>query len=289
MESPPLRVAHAKSPMNEQPQNQDWSCPSCSNTVPDTFELCWDCGTTRQGTPNPDFTPGDVLDSPNRNTARTRILQTLFYLTIWIAAVLIGVSYLLEFESKLSPSFQRIRIYFELIAGAICLGLAVGLLATLLNHIKESDSQTPEPQPDSKLEHLLITDRVICPNCLTPNFLLNHFCLNCATPLTSHACIDPIGRIYAQGDTYRKAANHPHKFIVVLGMWLLFAPSPIFFIISFWFHLSNIFTIGIFFENQINIYLGIIYQLLSLSIFSLYGAILIKVTRNYYRIRTKIK
>jgi len=65
----------------------------------------------------------------------------------------------------------------------------------------------------------------LCPNCLAPNDPHAYFCFQCSTPLTSHAEIDPIARIYATGDTWRKAKNRPTKLIIVLGMWLIFVPS----------------------------------------------------------------
>jgi hypothetical protein len=32
-----------------------WSCPNCRQSVPDTFEICWNCGTDREGTADPAF------------------------------------------------------------------------------------------------------------------------------------------------------------------------------------------------------------------------------------------
>jgi hypothetical protein len=68
---------------------------------------------------------------------------------------------------------------------------------------------------------------VLCPHCLARNTEDRHFCVQCATPLTAHAAIDPLGRIYATGDTYRKAIASPRKPIVVIGMWLLFGPAAL--------------------------------------------------------------
>lgn len=41
-----------------------WSCPHCGETVPRTFEVCWNCGTSREGVDDPDFrkeTPEDGM------------------------------------------------------------------------------------------------------------------------------------------------------------------------------------------------------------------------------------
>jgi hypothetical protein len=79
-------------------------------------------------------------------------------------------------------------------------------------------SETTEPE----------TLPVICPSCLTPNSANQHFCQKCGTPLTSHAEIDPMGQIFAQGDVFRKAIDNPRRPIVIVGMWLICGPNAIF-------------------------------------------------------------
>jgi Putative prokaryotic signal transducing protein len=37
-----------------------WKCPKCSENLNDEFEVCWSCGTTREGVVNPDFLNGDT-------------------------------------------------------------------------------------------------------------------------------------------------------------------------------------------------------------------------------------
>jgi hypothetical protein len=34
-----------------------WTCPKCREAVEDEFEVCWSCGTNREGHENPDFVP----------------------------------------------------------------------------------------------------------------------------------------------------------------------------------------------------------------------------------------
>ena len=36
-----------------------WTCSSCGSTVEDQFEVCWNCGTSRDGVPDPDFVRAD--------------------------------------------------------------------------------------------------------------------------------------------------------------------------------------------------------------------------------------
>ena len=46
-----------------------WVCPACGVEVEDNFEVCWGCGTGRDGTKNPAFRPeqeGIVEGSPPR-------------------------------------------------------------------------------------------------------------------------------------------------------------------------------------------------------------------------------
>lgn len=32
-----------------------WNCEECSEAIEDNFAACWNCGTARDGTPDPDF------------------------------------------------------------------------------------------------------------------------------------------------------------------------------------------------------------------------------------------
>jgi hypothetical protein len=36
-----------------------WRCPKCRNKVDDSFEVCWSCGTTPEGTEDPGFVTAD--------------------------------------------------------------------------------------------------------------------------------------------------------------------------------------------------------------------------------------
>jgi hypothetical protein len=39
-----------------------WLCPKCQSRVDDSFEVCWSCGTTPDGTEDPDFITADDAD-----------------------------------------------------------------------------------------------------------------------------------------------------------------------------------------------------------------------------------
>ena len=57
----------------------------------------------------------------------------------------------------------------------------------------------------------------VCPHCMRENSPQAHFCVKCATPMSSLAAIDPLGRIQATGDTYRTAIHQsgPSKVTLV--------------------------------------------------------------------------
>lgn len=55
-------VADVLSPCQEEEPCQappalpsSWNCPQCGESVPIGFEVCWNCGTSEDGTPDPDF------------------------------------------------------------------------------------------------------------------------------------------------------------------------------------------------------------------------------------------
>ena len=58
-------------------QESNPGCPQCQALVPKTFDVCWNCGTSREGTPDPSFVkePQDIPrdaaeDTAKRKTAR---------------------------------------------------------------------------------------------------------------------------------------------------------------------------------------------------------------------------
>lgn len=65
----------------------------------------------------------------------------------------------------------------------------------------------------------------LCPHCLMQNVPDTNFCPHCGSPLSPYAAIGPWERLLAQGHIYRTAAEHPHRLIVVLGIWLIFIPT----------------------------------------------------------------
>lgn len=65
----------------------------------------------------------------------------------------------------------------------------------------------------------------ICPHCMAAIEPYADFCRQCGAPLSVLAAMDPYKRVFAQGWIYRKATSHPTSLIVLVGMWLIFAPG----------------------------------------------------------------
>ncbi len=41
-----------------------WQCTKCHSKIEDSFDVCWNCGTTKDGVEDPDFQPADTGDKP---------------------------------------------------------------------------------------------------------------------------------------------------------------------------------------------------------------------------------
>ena len=59
---------------------------------------------------------------------------------------------------------------------------------------------------------------------MAPNEAESDFCCECGAPLSSFATLCPFECLFAEGFIYRQATERPRKFIVVLGLGLIFAP-----------------------------------------------------------------
>ena len=127
--------------------------------------------------------------------------------------------------------------------------------------------------------------RPLCPNCLAVNEPLAHFCRECGTPMTSHAEIDPLGQIYAIGDTCWKATRGRSSLIVLIGMWLIFGTPLVVLSIVLLMLLMAMTSDEILGLLPQPLFGGILKMLVILGICGIYVAILIKTTKNYLRRR----
>ncbi len=124
-------------------------------------------------------------------------------------------------------------------------------------------TELPPSTPDAE-------EKQLCLSCLTPNHLANHFCAKCGAPLTSYAATAPFESIFAEGSVYRQAAERPHKFIIVLGIWLIFGGMALGGLAITGFSLAD--------QDRVHSIFGALFGL-GLIIFS--GLIIRKTTRNY--------
>ena len=45
-----------------------WKCPKCHESVEDDFDVCWSCGTARDGTEDPSFRAAEKSDGPDEES-----------------------------------------------------------------------------------------------------------------------------------------------------------------------------------------------------------------------------
>jgi membrane protein implicated in regulation of membrane protease activity len=243
----------------------DWICPGCGEQIEKQFGLCWNCGTNPEGEKKPDFPQSGMNQISTDNVpsaSETTAIKPGFIIAAAVIIVGAGIG--------MAMALDAVYLVFLTILLAIIAALAV----SLVEHIHKTDEQQRK-----KYE---LEDRPICNNCLKDNEPLAHFCSECATPLTSHATIDPMGSIYAMGDTYRKAAGHPHKLIIVIAMWLIFGPMIIM-IIDFMAPGSSHVSYHGESPDYQSLLLEFFTLIFSLGFIVLYSAILFKVTANYLK------
>ena len=68
---------------------------------------------------------------------------------------------------------------------------------------------------------------IVCHKCLHENEDTRDFCKKCGAPVGMFTTISPFEKIQAEGHAYREASSNPTKPIVVIGIWLLFAPGAV--------------------------------------------------------------
>ena len=255
-----------------------WKCPNCGESIEADFGLCWNCGTTCKGELTPDFQSeaekeisSEVRAVVNRQTIPI-IVCAASWLTLLFSSVFdIGV------KKNVGSAYNEYSVIGSIIL-TIAISSTVAIVISFFFMYKEHGHRS---KTDIHLKHK--NEKPVCPHCMTPNEPQNHFCLKCATPLTSHAAIDPLGRIQAMGDTYRKAANKPANRVVLIGMWLIFGPQifPLIYLFQRLYTGDNKYP---WYSIEVNeTYTNYISALLAFGFFIIYSAILYKVTKNYYK------
>jgi len=68
---------------------------------------------------------------------------------------------------------------------------------------------------------------MLCPACLAQNLPTARFCWKCDAPLDGLAVFGPLEQTRAQRFIFHRAATGPSGLLVVLGVWVLFAPMAL--------------------------------------------------------------
>jgi hypothetical protein len=269
--------------MSQTENNISSTCSHCGESLESQFEICWNCGTSKEGEPNPEFDlyrDTDAKDTPTGSAG-------YIYKTLGISFLLLIIFYLfLDIPADIT-SHSSVFLGFLEVFIAISFIAFFAMLFYLV--IRKQDDP---PSKFRLLSGLYLDEQIACPHCLTINHPLSYFCITCMTPLTSHAAIDPIYRIFAQGNTYQKAAAKPANFLVVLGMWLIFGLQIPFMLWGFFGSLSGTdVTQGAYLISYkpplyetLSELLSKVFVIISAGVMLLlYVAIVVKVTRNYLR------
>ena len=124
-------------------------------------------------------------------------------------------------RALLAAGMPRRRILAELRESGLSRSGARQVLRAAREPVEPPDAEGPpaEAQAGSPDE------RIVCPHCIQPIGRFDHFCPHCGGPVTAHASIDPLGQVYAAGHGYRSATSGRPRFVVLLGMWLIFGPQ----------------------------------------------------------------
>jgi hypothetical protein len=257
-----------------------WKCPNCGESIEADFDLCWNCGTTRKGELTPDFQSEaeKEISSEVRAVVNRQTLPIVVCAASWLT---LFFCYLFEIGVKKIVGSAYNEYEYSVI-GSIILTIAISsTVAIVISFLFIYKEYGHTSKTDVHLKHK--NEKPVCPHCMTPNEPQNHFCVKCATPLTSHATIDPLGRIQAMGDTYRKAANKPANRVVLIGMWLIFGPQIPYLIYSFHrlYAGSDRYPWHSIEVNET--YTNFISVLIAFVLLIIYSAILYKVTKNYYK------
>jgi len=70
-------------------------------------------------------------------------------------------------------------------------------------------------------------ETLLCPSCLQPNPPDARFCSRCDAPLSAGAVLGPFEQTRAQRFIFHRAATGPSSLMVLLGIWVIFAPISI--------------------------------------------------------------
>jgi len=285
--------------MTEEQEAGTWRCLVCKEEVEGSFDICWNCGADRQGEKETglvsdagaDSLEVEGQDSEVEDSGDGGVKKSKVGLIFVICLVLIPVIWLPGFFPQETSS--TIRNISAVLTKAVLLVAIAAFFWVYIADARKNPENSLTGRRRSKFQEL-----PLCPNCLSENQPQAHFCVKCQSPLSSHAAIDPLGRIQATGDTYRKAIKHPNSPVVFVGMWLLFGWSIILFSLFGINLIMHIFGLGEEYFYSIDVYsspsgpeekFGLVLQLIRIIAFQiLFVAVLLKYTSSYIRKRRRI-
>ena len=285
--------------MTEEPEAGTWRCLVCEEEVESSFDVCWNCGADRQGEKDFELISDagseslkvEGRDSAGGDSGAGGVKKSKVGLIFVICLMLIPVLWLPGFfQQEASSTIRNISV---ILTKAALLVAIVAFLWVYIADIRKNPESSLTGRQRSKIQGL-----PLCPNCLSENQPEAHFCVKCQSPLSSHAAIDPLGRIQATGDTYRKAIKQPSSPVVLIGMWLLFGWTIILFSLLGINLIMHIFGLGEEYFYSIDVYSSpsgpeenftLVLQLIRITAFQiLYLAVLLKYTGSYIRKRRKV-
>lgn len=129
----------------------------------------------------------------------------------------------------------------------------------------------------------------VCLKCLRPVSPGTHFCIQCGAPVTLQATTTPYEQILAAGYAYREASDKPVSLIVLVGMWLLWAPILLFCIglaVYLFVNVPAIYNEARFFPWELENYLAAFFCVALLTFWTWVSTVLLfKTTKNYLLLR----
>ena len=137
------------------------------------------------------------------------------------------------------------------------------------------DSQSGQPDQATAIDVSGVDATPLCPHCLSEFDQRASFCPQCQAPVGAFATYDPLQQIQSTGWLYRKASQSRIPAFAVLAFWWILGPI----VLSGLFGLTWIGRAGELGAARMA------YWLIFLCISLLYGALLLRITRNYVRHR----
>lgn len=84
------RAGQAAEPVASKAPPHHWTCLLCGEVVANQFMVCWSCGASREGIPDPTFRRADELPAENPESPREGATRDGLRLTVAIVLLILG-------------------------------------------------------------------------------------------------------------------------------------------------------------------------------------------------------